>query len=846
MTPKAQPINFWTQEEAQLIGELASSDLGLSSEEAAFRQKKFGPNEVRESHRLSKLRILWNQLKSHLLWILIFAALVSLFLGEWVDATIIILILSGSVGIGYAREYKAQKAAAGLRSRLHTKAKVMRNHEVSSVDVREIVPGDIILLSAGNIVPADARILDSRDLFVNEAVLTGESFPVEKKVSILPLQLELSKRSNCLFLGTNVRAGTARCLVVKTGLDTTYGTIAQHLTLRPPETEFDRGIRRFGDFLTASMFILTILVFAGNIFLQRSPVESLLFSIALAVGLSPELLPAILNINLARGAQIMADRGVIVRNLNAIENLGSMTVLCTDKTGTLTEGVVELEGAYDVLGKTSENVLQLALTNANFQTGLANPLDEALLAKNSLDFSTSTKIGEVPYDFVRKRMSVIIRQDQKLSKIITKGAFTQVLDICSRLEDGVALDAKTRSQLTELFHKWTLNGIRVLAVASKSLEPKSSYGKADEIDLAFVGFLTFIDRPKDGASAAILALKNLGVSTKMISGDAENVAKYIAKVVGLDPSKTITGQQLDQLKDEALWHMAARTDVFAEVDPNQKERIILSLKKMGCVVGFLGDGVNDAPAMHAADTSISVEHAVEVAREVADFVLLEKNLDVIRQGIEEGRKTFANTLKYVLMTTSANLGNMLSMAIASLFLPFLPLLASQVLLNNFLSDLPAIGLANDNVDEDLVARPERWDMTFISRFMIAFGLLSSIFDFLTFGVLVWIFSANDILFRTGWFVESLLTELAVAFVIRTRRPIFKSQPGQVLVLISIFVAIVAWLIPFSPFATVMGFSPMPMRLLWTINLIVVTYLVAAEMAKALFYRYIGQATHSAY
>jgi Mg2+-importing ATPase len=571
-------------------------------------------------------------------------------------------------------------------------------------------------------------------------------------------------------------------------------------------------------------------VFAG-----RAPIDTLLFSVALAVGLSPELLPAILNINLARGARMMADHGVLVRRLSAIENLGSMDVLCTDKTGTLTEGVVRLEGAYGEDGERSPTVLELAALNAGLQAGLANPLDEAILGAHPGVTGDVQKIAEVPYDFARKRLSVVIR-DASGVHLVTKGAFEEVLSICTHSAQGVVLDAGARAALQRRFEVWAGCGMRVLAVATRDLPLQASYGRADEQQLRFTGFLTFADRPKEGAKEALAALGRLGVEVKLISGDARLVAQHVAAAVGMRSERVLTGKQLDELHGEALGRAAQQTDLFVEMDPNQKERIILALGRVGRVVGFLGDGVNDAPAMHAADTSLSVQHAVDVAREAADFVLLERDLDVIRRGIEEGRRTFANTMKYVLTTTSANLGNMLSMAIASTFLPFLPLLASQILLNNFLSDLPAIGLASDRVDPELVDRPRRWDMRFIGRFMVEFGALSSLFDFVTFGALLGLSAASVELFRTGWFVESLLTELVIALVVRTSRPFFRSRPGGFLLASTLVLIAVAFAIPYLPHVALLGFVPLPPRVLVLLVGITSLYVLATELLKRRFYR----------
>ena len=853
---------YWAFDRAALAARLQSRPDGLSRSEAAERLGLVGANQLRARPGYSRIRVLAAQVRSPLLLILVFAAVVSAFTGEWISALIVLVIVFATVGVGYSREFSARTAVAALQAQISTKANVMRDGRSVMVPMEEVVPGDVVLLSAGSLVPGDGVILEATDFFVSEAVLTGESFPVEKESAIVPASATVRERRNCVFLGTNVRSGTARCLIVKTGPATEFGAVAARLRLRPPETEFDRGIRRFGYLLTSAMLVLVLLVFAAHALRGRPPIDTLLFSVALAVGLSPELLPAILSVNLARGAQMMARHGVIVRRLNAIENLGSMDILCTDKTGTLTEGVVQLEGAYTPSGARSSEVLRFGAWNAALETGLSNPLDDAILQIERPDVSRARKLGEIPFDFVRKRVSVIVEEpragrgigpphataddrgealprpgdDETWIRLITKGAVDRVLDVCTRTTEGEPLGAAAKTRLTAHSERWTSKGIRVLAVAVGTLEPKPAYGRDEEQDLAFAGFLTFLDRPKEGVAETIADLAKLGVSIKLITGDSKLVAQHVAGLVGLPAERVLTGRELHELHDEALWHAAERTDLFVEVDPNQKERIILALKKTGHVVGFLGDGVNDAPAMHAADTSLSVERAVDVAREAADFVLLDRHLDVIRRGIEEGRRTFANTLKYVLMTTSANLGNMVSMAAASLFLPFLPLLAGQILLNNFLSDVPAIGLADDSVDPELVMRPERWNIRWIGRFMVEFGIVSSVFDGVTFVVLLAVFHATPELFRTGWFVESLLTELVIALVVRTRRPFFRSRPSRLLLGLTAGLIVVTFLIPYVPFAGVLGFVPLPGMLMTTVCLITGLYVLAAEVTKQWVFR----------
>ena len=818
----------WFSIPPQRIFETLHSGLaGLTTAEATRRLDEYGRNELHERKELSPLDVFAAQFKNPLLLILVFAAIVAGFTGEWADAIIVTVIILASALLGYVREYRAATAAAALRSRIRTRADVLRDGAARMVPTEEVVPGDIILLAAGSIVPADCIVLESTDCFVSEAVLTGESFPVEKTAEILPAATPLAKRTNSVYLGTNVRSGTARCIVVQTGRTTEFGRIEHRLALRPPETEFDRSMRRFGSFLSMAMFVMTLIVFVIDIMLGRPVVDTLLFSVALAVGLSPELLPAVLNVNLSRGASTMARRGVLVRHLNAIENLGCMDVLCTDKTGTLTAGTVEVNGWFDANGATSAEVLELAALNAALQTGLQNPLDEAILQSRKPDLTDVEKIGEIPFDFTRKRLSVIVRRGDSI-RLITKGAYAHIKEICN-------VDSAAAASMERRYQEWSRQGIRVVAVACRDLNRRDSYSRADEHDLTFAGFVTLLDPPKQDVPQAVSDLAALGVRIEIITGDNKLVAQHIAQAVGLRSDRVLTGGELDALPDEALWHLAERTDIFAEVDPNQKEKVILSLKKTKHVVAFLGDGVNDAPAMHAADTSLSVESAVDVARQAADFVLLERDLDVIRGGIEEGRKTFANTLKYILTTMSANLGNMISMAIASVYLPFLPLTAGQILLNNFLSDIPAIGIADDSVDRELVVRPTRWDMRFIARFMTEFGLLSSAFDLLTFFVLLSVYHTAVAEFRTAWFVESLLTELVVALVVRTRRLFFRSRPGNLLLYSTIALIAISYVIPYIPFAGVLGFVPLPLSLMGTITLITIAYVAATELLKKWFY-----------
>ena len=835
---KQQILKYWNIPADQLLTSLGSTPQGLSAAEAEKRLKEAGANSLKATSRSTPLVLFLNQFKSPLVLILLFAVVVSAFAKEWIDALVILVIVLASAIITFIQEYSATNAVEKLRSRLSHKVNTLRDEQQQSISVETIVPGDVVMLSAGNLIPADGVVLETKDFFVNQAVLTGETFPVKKEAGAVSESASLTERINSVFMGTSVRSGTAKVLIVQTGAETNYGQIAGQLSLRPPETEFERGIRHFGLMLSQIMIVLILIVFAMNVIFQKPPIDSLLFAIALAVGISPELLPAIITINLSKGARAMAKEGVIVRQLNAIENFGSMDVLCTDKTGTLTEGVVRLDGALDVQGNPSDEVFRYAFLNAHFQTGLSNPLDEAITSQKQLDLNDVTKLDEVPYDFNRKRLSIVIQEKNATPLLITKGALNNVLDVCRSIQDGekiTGLDASETNQIQDRFAAWSDQGFRVLGIAIKHVEKKSNYTRADEREMTFAGFLLFFDPPKADVTQAIEALEKLGVRLKIITGDNARVAKHVADTVKLPMEGMLSGSELGKLSDEALLHAAEHTDLFVDVDPNQKERIIRALQKRSHVVGYMGDGINDAPALHDADVGISVESAVDVAREASDFVLLKPGLDILRRGIEEGRVTFANSLKYVFTTTSANFGNMLSMAGASLFLPFLPLLAKQILLNNFLSDFPAITIAGDNVDREYVQSPHRWDVKFIRNFMIIFGFVSSVFDFLTFGLLLWIVHSTPEQFRTGWFIESLLTELLVALIVRTRRPFYQSKPGHWLWISTLIVSLVTFLIPYLPFSGLLGFVPLPAGVMLLLMLITILYVIATEIAKQIFY-----------
>jgi len=800
---------------------------------------------VTDRERATALGLLFRQFATPLVLILIFGAGVSLILREWVDASVILAIVIGSALLGFFHEFRASAAVAGLRSRLALTARVLRGGAATKVPAATLVPGDVILLSAGDLVPADCLVLEADNFLVAEANLTGESFPVEKRPGVAPAAAPLGARTNSAFMGSSVRSGTAKALVAETGPRTVFGAIADRLRQPEPEPDFSRGVRRFGEMLMRVMVVIVLFVLTINQLLGRPIEQSLLYAVALAVGLSPELLPAIVSVTLSAGAANLARRGVIVRKLAAIENLGSMDVLCTDKTGTLTLGDIRLDDAVDVTGASSAEVRRLAFLNAALETGIENPMDAAILAageRDGLSAEGISKIDEIPYDFVRRRLTIVVEEPDNPSRhrIITKGAFASVASICDTvLENGSvrSLDASARRRLEAYLRQQSEAGIRVLALAERTLSAKTLYEIEDESSLTFLGFLLFRDPPKPDAEKTIRDLRALGVAAKIITGDNRYVTAHLAGQIGLDPGAMITGGELASMKDEALWHRAPLTDLFVEIDPQQKERIVRALQHGGLSVGFLGDGINDAPALRAADVGISDEDAVDVARESADIVLLKPDLSVLHQGVVDGRRTFANTLKYVHITISANFGNMISMAVATPFLPFLPLLPKQILLNNFLSDLPSVAISTDAVDQDQVARPQEWDMNRTRRFMFVFGLISSAFDLLTFATLIWVFKAGEGVFQTGWFIVSLLTELAVVLVLRTRGPAWRSRPSTLLLRSTLAVGVATLAIPFlGGLSGVFGFVPLSPVQIGVLLAIVAAYVVATEAAKSWFYR----------
>jgi Mg2+-importing ATPase len=826
----------------QLLQLLGSSPSGLSSDVAAARLAEVGPNLLAKPARSGAFYILLRQFGNPIVLMLLLAASLALGMGASTDASVILAIVLASGLLGFWQEYGAAGAMRELLATVAVEAVVLRDGQEVKLPVEKLVPGDVVKLAAGSSVPADCLLLGEKDLFVNEAALTGESFPVDKSPGIVPDVAALAQRSNVLFMGTHVVSGEGTALVVRTGRATEFGTIAQRLRLRQAETEFERGVRRLGYLLLELTLILVVLIFAANVFLQRPVLDSFLFALALAVGLTPQLLPAVVSVNLARGARLMARSRVIVKRLVSIENFGSMDVLCCDKTGTLTEGRMRLHSALRPDGSSDRQVLFWAALNARFQSAFRNPIDDALRAV-SVELDGWSKLDEVPYDFLRRRLGVLARAPDGKRWLVVKGAVPAVLDVCNAVEVGpgdLRSLTEERAGVEALYAQLGSAGYRCIAVAYRAAPDETALTRQSEADLVLLGLVAFEDPLKEGIATTVATLRKLGVRLKLISGDSALLAAKVASEAGLTSSNVVTGSQLRASSDSALLVLARDVDVFAEVEPGQKERLVGALRKAGHVVGFLGDGINDAPALHAADVGISVSGAVDVARQAADIVLLESDLGVLAAGVQEGRRTFANTLKYVFMATSANFGNMFSMAGASLLLPFLPLLPKQVLLTNFLTDIPELSIASDRVDADWIERPRRWDIAFIRRFMLVFGLVSSIFDYLTFAVLLWVLHAGPAEFRTGWFVESVVSAVLVVLVIRTARRAWQSRPAAPLAAAIAAVVLLTVLLPYTPLAGAFSLTPLPSFFLAILAALVLLYAATAEVAKVWFYSRLSQ------
>jgi len=830
------PEQFWQYPAPEVLKKLNASENGLSSVQAARRLLTRNKEEKHPPTWIKTLRLFGSQFASPLVLLLVFAALLSASMGNWEDSLILAFILFLTGAVSFWQEYQADQAVQKLRAMMHITCTVLRDGKPRKIHKERVVQGDVVLLAAGDVLPGDCLLLEAADMHANESALTGESFPVEKEPGIASADAAISARKNTLFEGSSVISGTGRAIVVSTGTDSEFGKISTQMERPAPETSFQSGIRQFGNLLLRMTFLLSAGILILNLFLGKPIAASILFSIALAVGLAPELLPAIMVTTLAAGARRMAREKVIVKKLDAIQNLGAINILCSDKTGTLTTGEAIVAATVGMDGKHSERVQLFAFLNASFESGFVNPLDQAIRRIQGVDIGLFSKKDEVPYDFERKRLSIVVHNGTQ-DLMITKGALSNILEVCSRVETGAVMAPleNCRAAILEQYESHSAQGFRTIGVAWKDVTGDPIINKDDEQDMVFLGFLLLEDPPKNGITQTLQNLKALGVTLKIITGDNRLAAAHLAQQIGLEHRSLLTGQDMARMSDTALARRTLTVDLFAEIEPQQKERLIRVMRGGGNVVGYLGDGINDAPALKAADVGISVDAAYDVAKEASDIVLLEKDLEVLSKGIIDGRKTYLNTLKYIFITTSANFGNMFSLAGISLFLPWLPLLPAQILLLNFLSDIPALTIASDHVDEEQLARPKRWDVGLIRRFMVVFGIQSSVFDYLTFGILLLLFKAGEKTFQTGWFVESVLTEILALLLIRTIRPFFKSRPSPWLLWTSLATASLALIFPYLPVAAKIGLQPLPFSLLACMIGLAVLYGLLLETTKKKFF-----------
>ncbi len=838
--PPDQPPPFWSEGLPALADRLGSGPAGLSEAEATARLLHDGPNVLHQARKLGFLRLFVSRFKNPLVLLLIAASAISAATGDVTSSVIVIVMALLSVTLDSAQEYRAGEAADRLRQSVAIRVTARRGGATREIPARDLVAGDVILLSAGSLVPADGRLLDAKDCFVNQALLTGEPYPVEKHAA--PGACDegpMTESTAAVFMGTNVLSGSAVMLVCRTGARTALGEIGKSLEIEPPPTAFETGTRSFGFLILRLAVLMVLFVILVNTARHRPLLESFLFAVALAVGLTPELLPMVISVTLSQGALRMAARKVIVKRLASIHDLGSMDVLCTDKTGTLTEARIRLEKHVDVEGRDSDRVLELAYLNSWFETGLKSPLDEAILRHEEVDVAGWAKIDEVPFDFERRRVSVLVTGPKGERILVVKGALEDVLRLSTHCDGRPEpIDPTLRQAMVDRFESFSREGFRVLGIAWKAVPAEVTHAVvSDETGLVFAGFAAFEDPPKASAGAALAALARRGVTVKVVTGDNELVTRHICTTLGVAVASVLTGPEIEAMTDPALDALASDTTLFCRVNPAQKNRVILALKRRGHVVGYLGDGINDAPSLHSADVGISVEGGVDVAKAAADMILLEPDLAVLHDGVLQGRRTFGNIMKYVMMGTSSNFGNMFSMAGASLFLPFLPMKPVQVLLNNFLYDLSEVPIPMDSVDDDFIERPRRWDIKFIQRFMLVVGPVSSVFDFLTFWVMLRVFHAGEALFQTGWFVESLATQVLVIFVIRTRGNPFKSRPSRLLTATSLAVVVVAAMLPYTRIASRLGFVPPPPLFFLILAGMVAAYLAGVQVVKGWFYRH---------
>lgn len=826
---------FWQAPLADILARVGSTGDGLSAAEAATRLERDGPNEIAQAQRRHLVADLLRRLANPLVAILLVAATIAGITGDLASFTIIVLVVLLSTALDMVQEHRAEATAEALKRSIALRATVLRDGDAVDLPVQEIVTGDVVRLVAGDLLPADGIILAANAAQVNEAMLTGEPYPVEKRADPAATATEMAEAHNALFHGTSIIGGTATLLVVETGPRTRFGAIAGSLATAQPPTAFERGIHKLGILILRMTLFLVLFVLLTHLALGRPPLETFLFAMALAVGLTPELLPMIMTVSLARGAQRMASARVVVKRLSAIHDLGQMDILCTDKTGTLTEAKIALVGHPGIDGEDDERVAELAAVNARFETGLKSPLDEALLLHmTGRSLEGWRKLDERPFDFERRRVSVLVEEDGNRIEVV-KGAPEALLALCTRAQDRegviVPLDDILRSRLTALQLDRAANGLRLLAVAWKVAAGQERIGSDGDDDLVFAGHCVFVDPPKPSATAAVARLEAAGIRIKVISGDAAPVVEHLVSALALPVEGVLTGEEIAELSDQALSARCEDVDLFARVSPDQKTRIVRALQGRGHTVGFIGDGINDAPAIHAADVGLSVEGATDVAREAADMILLAPDLGVLADGVAEGRRTYANIMKYIRMGTSSNFGNMLTMAVASLWLPFLPLTAVQVLLNNLIYDLSQIGIPFDNADSSDLAHPRGWDMPGLVRFTAIMGPLSSLFDIATFLLLMKLFHAGVAEFRAAWFIESMATQILVVFVIRTARPAWISRPHIVMTATALTGLAMALSLVLLPWGGFLGFSIPSGGVFAVIGLLVLGYLVSSEVLK---------------
>lgn len=829
-----------------LLEKFKTSSKGLHEQEAVRRLEEYGYNEPAKKKKRTILFQILSKFLNPLVIVLLIIAGFSLFFGEKISAILVIIMAFISVFLSFIQEHRAGKEAEKLSEMARITATVYRNGKPKEVNISEIVPGDIVDLFAGDMIPADLRIISCKDLFINQASLTGESFPVEKtSEAVVSSKHSPAESTNIAFMGSSVVSGTGLGVVVKTGLSTQFGEISRKLATIVVESSFDKGIHKFTWLMIRIMVVLVLVIFGINAFNKGNIIEAFLFALSVAVGLTPEMLPMLVAINLSKGAIAMSKKDVIVKRLNAIQNFGAMDVLCTDKTGTLTLDKIILENHCDVVRKEDNDVLRFAYINSFYQTGLKNILDRAILKHEKLVVKQYKKIDEVPFDFSRKLMSVVVENDGK-HRIIVKGAPEEIYKRCSKFElDGDVLEMDAGNlvllELENEYNNLSADGFRVLAIAYKDFDQtKDKYTKDDEQDLILKGYIAFLDPPKPSARRTIETLKSLGIDFKVLTGDNELVTKKICGDVGLDIKGFATGEQVEKASDKDLRELVKTTTVFARLSPLQKERVIHALHENKHIVGYLGDGINDAPALKSADVGISVNNAVDIAKESADIILLKKNLLVLVDGVIEGRKTFGNILKYIKMGASSNFGNMFSMTGASLFLPFLPMLPIQILLNNLLYDISQIAIPSDEVDKEYLMKSRPWNVGYIKKFMLFIGPVSSIFDFATFGILWFIFHAQQPLFNTGWFLESLCTQTLVIHIIRTGKiPFIESKPSQFLIFTSIYIVTIGLILPFIPLGKYFGFVQPPPLYFLALFIIVAIYLCLVQFVKSWFIKRYG-------